>query len=136
MLGSNRLAGLVPSHAEEECSLGDPSAAYAAADAAAASVLPSDAAAGSAAVAARLLVAPQIAASGPLRQLQLLRAVWSWVLGAARPPRPLGAAEGASAGSGADDGWRKLGTWQVGCRLLGGDGESEDEEAGDLEQVG
>jgi hypothetical protein len=81
-------AGLVPSAGEEEASLRDPQAdAYAPADAAAAASGCAAGLGGPAALAG-MLTAPAdgMAASGPLRQVQLLRAVWSWVARHCAPP--------------------------------------------------
>jgi hypothetical protein len=120
----------VPSAAEEERALGDPAAAYAPADAAAAAVALGEALGGAGAVCARLCASPHIAASGPLRQLQLLRAAWAWVLRHAAPPPPQ---REAGSGGGADAcGGRPLGTWHIGCPLFeGGDAAA----AKELEQV-
>jgi hypothetical protein len=133
-------SGLVPSAAEEECGLGDPAAAYAAADAAASEAGGGPGLQGLAALAAALLASPRIAASGPLRQLQLLRAAWAWVLGRAAGPPP-GRSRGAlgRGGGDADDGGDcaadaccgpPTGTWDVGHGLFG-----SDEAAARLEQV-
>jgi len=166
-------AGLVPSAAEEERSVGGggvEAQVYAPADALAASVGWEVALEGGVrAVVAQLLgkrrsssstgtnhrssadssattAAAGIAACGPLRQLQLVRAIWSWVLQHVRPParpaahstsrRSSSSSTASGGGRGTDDdvdpccSCPELGTWQVDQPLFG-----DDEGEAGLEEV-
>lgn len=144
------LSGLVPSAAEEERALADPSEAYAPADAAAAAATRADARAGLDALAAALSHPKQrsgmpgvlrIAASAPLRQLQLLRSAWTWVLRNARAPPPPAHPESPllhgrecvdGMGAAGRCGGKDMGLWRVRPGLFGA---ADDPEAAELEEV-
>ena len=139
-------AGLVASAGEEEAEAGAAAtaAAFAAADAAAAGITRADVAAGGAAALATRLLA-SAPAGGPLRQLHVLRGVWSWLLANVRPPPPpplAPSSQSAEAACAASTGGAcARATWRAVDEPLfissggDGDGRDHDEEAAALERA-